>query len=159
MKQKYVVSASAVIPGSAARAYAVIANYREEHALILPQQLSGLIVEEGGIGAGTVFGCQLRLAGKTQSFRAAVTEPEPGRVLVETLLDNTGTVTTFTVEPGASAKECRVTIHTELGVRAGIPGRIEGFLAARLLHPVYERELSLLAKRVQDVDGSTSQKE
>ncbi len=76
-------------------------------------------------------------------FRAVITEPEPGRVLVET--NDNGYVTTFTVEPRADGQQAYVTIATEMAGRAGILGALERWLASRLLRPVYVKELEQLA--------------
>ncbi len=141
------ISASATIPAPPRFVYSIIANYQDEHPRILPSQFSNLAVEKGGIGAGTVIRFNLRVFGRKQSFRAAITEPEPGRVLVETDLDTNGAVTTFTVESGTTPGQSRVTISTELTVRGGLLGKIERFLSTRLLHPIYVRELELLAAR------------
>lgn len=115
-----------------------------------------MTVEQGGFGAGTVIRFEMSVLGKKRMFRAAITEPEPGRVLVETDLDANGAVTTFTVEPGQTAGKSEVTISTELSVRSGILGKIERFLATRLLRPIYLRELALLATVV---DGRTRSSE
>jgi hypothetical protein len=45
-------------------------------------------VERGGVGAGTVIRFRLRVFRRTRDFRAEITEPTPGRVLVETDLDH-----------------------------------------------------------------------
>ena len=140
------ISASAIIPARRERVYSLIANYRDGHARILPRQFSGLMVEQGGIGAGTVIRFQMRVLGKTQVFRAIVTEPEAGRVLVETYLDGNGAVTTFTVDPGTAPADSRVTISTELPVRSGVAGWIERKLSALLLRPIYRKELENLAR-------------
>ena len=88
------------IPARRERVYSLIANYNDGHPRILPKQFSDLVVEQGGIGAGTVIRFQMSILGKKQHFRAAITEPEPGHVLVETDLEPNGAVTTFTVNPG-----------------------------------------------------------
>jgi len=124
----------------------LLANYRDGHARILPRQFSDLVVERGGIGAGTVIRFQMRVLGKKQSFRADITEPEPGRVLVETDQDPHGAVTTFTVDPGTAPADSRVTISTELPVRSGFPGWIERKLSTLLLRPIYRKELENLAR-------------
>ena len=72
-----------------------------------------------------------------------ISEPEPGRRLVETT--DTGYVTTFLVEPVAEAK-CRVTLHTTAPSKTGWLGRMEFALTRQLLLPAYERELALLAE-------------
>jgi len=99
----------------------------------------------------------MRVFGRTQTCRAAVTEPEPGRVLVETYLETNGAITTFTVNPGPDQGTSEVTISTELPVRAGVLGVIERALTTRFLRPLYVRELELLAARgrvPKDVDTS-----
>ena len=144
--ERHTVSASAVIPARRERIYSLISNYKDGHRRILPKQFTSLQVEEGGVGAGTVIRFQMSLLGRKQTFRAAVTEPEPGRVLVETYLDSNGAVTTFTVNPGSAPADSRVTISTELPVRAGFFGKIERTLTTLLLRPIYVKELENLAR-------------
>jgi hypothetical protein len=85
----------------------------------------------------------MRVLGRLQSFRAVISEPEPGRVLAETA--DTGYVTTFAVEPRADGQHAEVTIATELPMRPAVLGALERWLMTRLLRPVYVRELELLA--------------
>jgi len=144
--EKHTISASAMIPARRDRVYALIANYNDGHPRILPRQFSGLTIEEGGVGAGTIIRFQMSLLGRKQTFRAAVTEPEPGRLLVETYLDSNGAVTTFTVDPGSAPADSRVTISTELPVRGGFLGKIERVMTSLLLRPIYAKELENLAR-------------
>jgi hypothetical protein len=104
-------------------------------------------VERGGVGAETIIRFRIRVMGRTRSFRAEITEPEPGRVLVETYLGGSGAVTTLRVRPDPSGFKCEVMISTEFPVRAGLPGVIQRFLTTRYLRPIYQRELALLAGR------------
>jgi Polyketide cyclase / dehydrase and lipid transport len=151
--EKHVISASAVIPARQERVYSLIANYQDGHARILPKQFSNLMVEQGGVGAGTVIRFQMSVFGKKQTFRASITEPEAGRVLVETDLDANGAVTTFTVNPGTAPADSHVTISTELPVKSGFLGVVERKLSALLLRPIYVKELQNLA-RVRSVLSS-----
>jgi hypothetical protein len=144
--EKYVVSASAVVPARRERVYSLIANYNDGHPRILPKQFSNLTVEQGGVGAGTVVRFQMSVLGKKETLRAAITEPEPGRVLVETYLDGKDTVTTFTVNPGTAPADSHVTISTELPVRSGFLGMLEKKFSALLLRPIYTKELQNLAR-------------
>ncbi len=144
--ERYVISASAVVPARQERVYSLIANYNDGHPRILPKQFSNLTVEQGGVGAGTVIRFQMSVLGKKQTLRAAITEPEPGRVLVETYLDGKDTVTTFTVNPGTAPADSHVTISTELPVRSGFLGALERKLSALLLRPIYSKELQNLAR-------------
>ncbi|MFZ1756533.1 MAG: SRPBCC family protein [Caldilineaceae bacterium] len=138
------ISASAVIPATAEKVYGIIADYHNGHPHILPKPyFLSLEVVEGGVGAGTVVAFSMRLMGRVQNFRATVSEPELGRVLVET--NDSGPVTSFTVDPQPNG-QCRVTIVTETTVRDGIAGKIEGWMTHRLLHPIYVKELAQLAE-------------
>ncbi|HTW30489.1 MAG TPA: SRPBCC family protein [Candidatus Sulfotelmatobacter sp.] len=144
--EKHIISASAIVPARRERVYALIANYRDGQARILPRQFTGLTVEQGGIGAGTVIRFQMKFLGMTRNLRAAVTEPEPGRVLVETDLDSNGFITRFTVDAGDAPADSRVTISTEFPVRSGIPGWIERKVSTLLLRPIFKKELENLAR-------------
>lgn len=144
--EKHSVSVSAIIPARRERVYSLLANYRDGHARILPRQFSELVVEQGGIGSGTVIRVQMTLLGKRQNFHATVTEPEPGRLLVETYSDPEGTVTTFTVDGGSAPADSKVTISTEMPVRGGILGSVEKIFATLLLRPIYRKELENLAR-------------
>ena len=143
------IKVSRSIQAAPQKVYAIIADYHNGHPRILPKPyFVELEVEEGGYGAGTVIRFQMKLMGRLQTFRAEITEPEPGRVLVETDLD-TGTTTTFTVEEHAQAQASRVTIRTVTQVGDGLFGAVEGWLTERLLHPIYKKELDQLASVVE----------
>ena len=137
-------SASALIEAPAQKLYGIIADYHHGHPQILPKPpFVALEVEQGGIGEGTVIRVDMKVMGRLQTFRATVTEPEPGRVLVET--NDTGYVTTFTVEPRAEGQHAYVTISTELDGRGGVFGALERWFVVRLMRPVYVKELEQLA--------------
>lgn len=139
------ITASALIPAPVQQVYAILADYHTGHPSILPKpHFVSLKVEKGGVGAGTVITFQMRLMGRLQTFRAEVTEPEPGRVLVETDLQ-TGAATTFTIAPRDNGHRAQVTIVTATKVRDGVVGRLEGWLATKLLRPIYVKQLEQLA--------------
>ena len=140
----YMISACATVAADPQHVYGILADYQEGHARILPPQFDGLTVEKGGVGEGTIIRFSMRLLGRKQSFRAAITEPEPGRVLMETDLDTNGAVTTFTVDP-AGPEGSNVCISTTLKTRSGIAGAIERRLSTWALRPIYVRELEILA--------------
>jgi hypothetical protein len=139
------IAASAQISAPPARVYQLLADYREGHPRILPDQFSDLAVERGGRGAGTIIRFRLRLAGRSQLFRAAVGEPEPGRVLTETNLEGRMAITTFTVAPGSQRDTSHVTISTDVAVRRGLVGALQRVLTTAVLRPVYRAELQRLA--------------
>jgi hypothetical protein len=143
------MAASAVVQAPPERTYEVFAVYRE-HDRILPRPpFREMRMEEGGVGAGTVIHLEMRVLGKTRATRGFVTEPEPGRLLVETYPDD-GMVTSFTVDPGPRPGTSHVTIATDFTVRGGIAGAVERWAITRLLRPVYERELAQLDAYVRE---------
>lgn len=140
------VSASRLIQAPADRIYGIVADYRTGHPSILPPPFVSLAVEEGGVGAGTRVLVTMRVMGRLQQFRASISEPEPGRRLVEENFGSPRSVTTFTVEPRGD-RAANATISTELQVRQGLLGSLERFLIRRFLEPIYVKELTLLASR------------
>jgi hypothetical protein len=142
---QHALSVSALIEHPADLLYRIIADYRDGHPHIIPKPPFVLLrVEEGGVGAGTIIYVEMKLLGKLQSFRARVTEPEPGRVLVEADPESS-LVTTFIVEPRDGGQRAYVTITTQMKVRDGVLGKLQGFMATKLLHPVYVKELKQLS--------------
>ena len=140
--------ASRIVPAPPRIVYSVIADYRDGHPRILPKPpFLDLVVEQGGYGAGTVFRCGTRLLGRTQTFRAIISEPEPGRVLVEKFIDQ-DSQTIFTVDHEADPNQSRVTFHTVMNV-PGIAGYFQKWMVPRLLLPIYKQELENLAVHAQ----------
>lgn len=124
--------------------YAILADYHTGHPAILPPDVfRDLRVEEGGRGAGTRISFEMRSFGTWRRHHGVVSEPEPGRRLVETY-PGVGIDTTFTVEPAEGGAASRVTIATTYA-RAGLRGRIERLLAPPFLRKVYAAELEQLA--------------
>ena len=136
------VAASAAVPAPPAAVYAVLADYHDGHPRILPPAFSGFAVERGGTGAGTVIRFDLTLLGQTRTSRGVVTEPEPGRVLVETYPAD-GVVTTFTVEPAGAGS--RVTFASAW-TRGGLRGWVERVVAVPALRRLFAEELANLAR-------------
>jgi hypothetical protein len=142
---EYRVEASAIIDAPVERVYGIVADYRGGHPRILPPKyFTGLEVERGGVGAGTVIRFGMKVLGQTRTLRAVVSEPEPGRVLVES--DPAGAlVTTFTADPVVGGRT-RMTISTVGRTQPGIAGWIERWITARILPRIYRDELALLAR-------------
>jgi Polyketide cyclase / dehydrase and lipid transport len=142
------VSQSAIVSAPAPVVYGIIADYREGHPAILPRPFfQGLEVESGGLGAGTRIRVRMRAFGKVRTVHAAVTEPVPGRELVETYFE-TGAATRFLVEPADDGRASRVTFETSWR-RGGLAGWVERWLAPPYLRGVYRAELALLEQEAQ----------
>ena len=146
------VEARATVRAPADRVYDLIADYRSGHPRIVPAKyFSNLLVERGGRGAGTVITYEMKLVGKVRKARARITEPHPGRELVETV-EGDGIVTTFRVEPtGAAASD--VTISTNFPTRGGVLGSLEGIMVRKLLTPIYREELALIDRVARNEKG------
>lgn len=141
------ITVSAIIHGPAKKVYTVLADYRNHHPHVLPKAyFTGLEVESGGTGAGTVFQVGTKMMGQEQRMRMQVTEPEPGRVLAETDLD-TGLVTKFIVEP-RDENQSEVTFDTTMTPSPGIQGWIERLIVPGYLRRVYRAELQQLNEYV-----------
>jgi hypothetical protein len=125
--------------------YDLIADYHNGHPGILPPRyFQNVVVEAGGRGAGTRIRFDMKSYGVTKTCYASITEPEPGRVLVETDRD-TGTTTHFLVEPTSGGKT-QVTFDTAYKA-TGLRGLIEALLVPPYLRKVYAAELQQLTER------------
>ena len=143
MTGKHHFSESVLIKAPARSVYEVIADYQKGHVDILPKPpFVSLVVEQGGVGSGTIIQVTMKVLGRKQSFRSVISEPEPGRKLVET--NDTGYVTTFVVEPRNEGSSAYVTISTEAKDKKGIVAAIERWMVRRLMQPVFAKELVLL---------------
>ncbi len=139
------VEVSAIIPARPETIYAILADYRVGHPAILPKPyFTALVLEQGGQGAGTVIQVHMSVMGARRRYHMTVSEPEPGRVLVETDAE-AGVVTTFTVEPAGNGEQARVTIATDS------PGgsALERWITPVVTRRIYQKELAQLAAFVR----------
>jgi hypothetical protein len=128
--------------------YHCLADYREHHRAaadggFLPPTFTRLDVLQGGVGAGTVMRFTTSVGGRSVTRTQQVSEPEPGRVLVERG-DGEGSV--FTVQPEGNATRLR--IETTLNA-PGLEGLIMRWVGARVLGPLYADEMSRLEQYAQ----------
>ena len=75
-----------------------------------------------------------------------VSEPEPGRVLVES--NDNGFVTTFTVDPLRDGAASRLTISTLAPVRGGLMGRVEAWVMPALIRRMMAHEFAALTAQL-----------
>jgi hypothetical protein len=143
------VEASDVIEARPEDVYAVIADYRAGHPAIVPKPyFSDWIVEKGGRGAGTIIRANVMVFGRVTPLHSLVSEPEPGRVLVETDIE-TGQYTTFTIERLNAGNQSRVTIASEFPRPAGFTGFMTALTLPRITRKMYKQELRQLADYVR----------
>jgi hypothetical protein len=140
------VKAAAILEAHAEDVYATIADYRQGHPNIIPKEnLYDLQVEQGGYGAGTIIRFKSRILGVEQSFYQRVSEPEPGRILVEQDIDSVqNETTTFIVTPLEQGQKSHVEISTTVNANPGLKGLVEHLVAPRVLPSIYRKELKLL---------------
>ena len=140
------VRAAAVLDARPGDVYATIADYQHAHPDILPKEsLYDLQVEQGGYGAGTMIRFKMKALGVEQSFYQRVSEPEPGRVLVEQDIDSVQNVmTTFTVTPVEHEQKSHVEISTMMNTSPGFKGFMERLIVPIINPQLYRKELRLL---------------
>ena len=136
------VSVEGSVGAPPAVVFRYIADMKNHHPRFLPPAFSDFEVVSGGVGAGTVATFRFTAGGRTRDFRMTATEPDPGRRLVETDA-NSGSVTTFIVDPGADGTS-KVTIGTEWRGARGIGGLFERVFAPRVIRSIYADELRRL---------------
>lgn len=140
-----VYAASAIIEARPADVYHVLADYRESHPQIVPPEfLRDLEVEEGGYGAGTVIRYRTVVFGIEQKCRAVISEPEPGRVLRETV-SPTDFVTTFTVTPVDNGNRTHLEIATTWQKARNAREAFEQFFYPYIMSRMYRKELRIIA--------------
>ncbi len=143
-RRTYSVSRTRHLDAPPERIYGLIADYVQGHPRIVPPKyFRDFVVRQGGYGAGTEIEFTMIVAGRAQRVVADITEPVPGRVLVE-IVKGGAVVTTFRVEP--SGRGADVTIATELEQKGGIAGLVERWLASQVLPRIYGEELERLGR-------------
>lgn len=143
------IEVSAVIEAASKHVYSILADYPGGHYAILPKEyFTDLSVIEGGQGAGTVIDVVMNVMGIESHYRFNVSEPEPGRVLMESDED-AGVVTMFTVDPVDGEEWSRVTITTRSRASQGLRGLIERLVNPAVTRRIYRKELQILASNVR----------
>ena len=143
---KVEASAERTIDAPADAVYGYLADMNQ-HPRFLPPAFSDFKVEEGGVGAGTVTSFMITAGGRKRAYRVRVTEPAPGRTLVESDT-NSSLVTTFNVEPQDGRSLVR--ISTSWDGAAGIGGFFERTFAPRALRRMFLDELDRLNTYARD---------
>ena len=137
---KVEANAERTIDAPAERVYGYLADMHK-HPHFLPPAFSDFQVEQGGVGEGTVTTFAVTAGGRTRNYRMRVTEPEPGRTLVESDA-NSSLVTTFNVEPRGGGSLVR--ISTSWDGASGIGGFFERTFAPKAMRKIYLDELDRL---------------
>jgi hypothetical protein len=138
----------ALIDAPPADVYAVLADYRHGHARIVPAAYQRrLEVEVGGQGEGTIILYRKRFLGLERRGRAAIYEPEPGRVLTERETTSS-LVTTFAVTPVSNGQQTHVQIAAHWEPAHTLWGAFEQAFYPYRMRRMFAQELNSLAKFV-----------
>ncbi len=142
------VSHSQIINAAPVVVYGILTDYAGAHNAILPRPPFGDIhVTRGGHGAGTELDVTLEMFGKQFPFHLVVTEPEPGRVLMEADAQ-AEVVTRFIVEPAGEGKT-HLTISSENPSSAGFKGWLESQITSMITRRIYRREMDNIDRYAQ----------
>ncbi len=146
------VEQSEFIPAAPERVYEILRDYENHHRHILPEQYySNFTIETGGLGAGTVGWVKVSAMGRTMPLHFRVSEPEPGRRMVETNLE-TGAETSFVLSPEESGT--RLTIASDYQPAGGLSGFLDRKLAPGVLQKMLAAELHKLVVYVGKLDDT-----
>lgn len=143
------VIGSKVIDASAEAIYAVFSDYEVAHKAILPKPyFADMVVLAGGQGAGTVVDVFMDVFGNKKTYHLTVTEPKPGRLLVETDYD-TGERTHFIMEPLPDGRT-KVTIDSKFNVSPGFAGVMERLITPPVTRYIFKKELENVAAYLKE---------
>ncbi len=141
----------AVINARPKDVHAVIADYHVGHKAILPQPwFEEMVVEEGGQGEGTIVRLRVNVWRQVRHYRQIVSEPEPGRILVEKDM-HSDQLTRFIFEPLNEGEQTRITIASQFPIEPGIMGLMQRLTQAPIARRMYRRELNNLAKYLKQL--------
>jgi len=139
------VDYSTIINARPEDVYAVFRDYRVSHPAILPKPyFEYLTVHEGGLGAGTKFTAGMNVFGTKSTFSATVSEPEPGRIILEKD-DEERLKTFFIMDPVENGQKTHVTLRTAAQTSAGFKGIMERLTLPPILRMIYKKELANVA--------------
>jgi polyketide cyclase/dehydrase/lipid transport protein len=110
-------------------------HHRHQPEGFLPTAFTHLEVLRGGVGAGTIIRFTTRVGGRSMTRTQEVSEPHPGRVLVEW---GDGEGSTFSLDRRGERTLLR--IETTLEPR-GLDALLMPLLGAAILRPIYEEEM------------------
>jgi hypothetical protein len=124
--------------------FAALADYSGLRPRILPPEMTDFTVLSGGTGAGTRFTYDLHATKRrTRHVDATVTEPQPGRTLLEADTNSTLTVR-WDVAPAAGGGTVTATLSWQGS--SGIGGFFERRFAPLGIKRIYSAELDRLAE-------------
>jgi hypothetical protein len=142
------VLAEGLVGAPSTHVYALISDFQQHHRRFLPSNFTDLEVEQGGVGAGTIFTFTATAGGRIRNYRMRVGEPEPGRVMTES--DTLSSMlTTWTLTP--AGEQTVVRVETRWEGATGVAGFFERVFAPRALGRIYREQLRRLDRYARSV--------
>lgn len=135
----YEVTVKCTIDATHTKVYNIVIDM-EEHRRILPKQFESLDVLKGGKGTGTVFRLNMNVMGNRSSLEMVLTEPEPGRVVLERD-EKAGITTTWKLTPIEGSDRCLIELTSEFQSKPGIAGMLERLIFKPVIRSIYRQEL------------------
>lgn len=124
--------------------FEALSDYRGVRPRILPPEMTGYDLVEGGRGEGTRFSYDFHATKKrVRRVDAQVSEPEAGRKLLEE--DRTSSLRVFWDVADAAGGRSRVTVRVSWQGAGGVGGFFERRFAPTGIRRVYGKELERLA--------------
>ena len=130
-------------PSTPDRVLEFLRDYREARPRILPDNYTAYRVEQGGHGAGTVFGYHFNSGRRERDYRLTVEEDGAGLAERDQL---SSFVNRWTVVPNGSGAE--VSVEASWRGAGGIGGFFERTFAPKVLQRIYGEMLDKLAAAV-----------
>lgn len=135
---------TAIIDARPETVYNIIADYEVGHRAILPQPyFEEMTIVKGGRGAGTELRLRIVAFGQTYHYHQIVSEPEPGRVILEKDLDSEQS-TRFIIDPVNGGEKTRITIASEFPAQPGFAGIIQRLVQIPFSRRLFKQELQNL---------------
>jgi Polyketide cyclase / dehydrase and lipid transport len=133
----------------------LFADFVNHHPKFLPPQFTELQLEAGGYGAGTVYNFTSLFGGQVRAFKMLVSEPQPGKVMIEH--DQLSTLeTTFTFTPEGT--RTRITFETVWESAGGLMGALEAWFAPAMMRRLYQDELNRFERYALEVQQASAGK-
>ncbi|MGH3318584.1 MAG: SRPBCC family protein [Streptosporangiaceae bacterium] len=130
------------VPAPPDDVYRLVADYQRRRDY-LTDNFTDYAVEEGGQGAGTRMRYRLHAGRRVRDCRMSVSEPDPGRVIVEEDANSSlRTRWAVTAQGGRSSVEVEVTWDGA----GGVAGFFESMFAPLGLRRIYDQVLDRLAR-------------
>ncbi len=148
--------AERIIDAEPGEVWAILTDYANSRARMLPQNYLDYAVERAGDDAGATLTYRLRAGGRERAYRMDVEEATPGQSLIER--DQTSTYTTrWQVERVGPGAHTRVRLASDWESRAtGMSGFFERRFAPMGIQRIHQETLVRLGRLAREREEAVS---